>query len=101
MADAGLQAPDAPASPAPRLCNNLTTSKKILHLNWSHFKPEFSGKPKQDAEAHLLRMKEVMNTHQFQECIKVQRFCLTLVGEARLWYESLRPINEDWHGLQN
>ena len=37
-----------------------------------------------------------MNTHQFQEGIKVQRFCLTLVGEARLWYESLRPINIDW-----
>ena len=28
-------------------------------------------------------------------------FCLTLVGEARLWYESLKPINVDWLGLQN
>ena len=26
---------------------------------------------------------------------------LTLVGEARLWYESLRPIALDWNGLQN
>ena len=42
-----------------------------------------------------------MNTHQFQEGLQVQRFCLTLVGEARLWYESLRPINIDWQGLQN
>ena len=42
-----------------------------------------------------------MNTHQFQEGIKVQRFCLTLVGEARLWYESLTPINIDGQGLQN
>ena len=25
-----------------------------LHINWSHFKPEFSGKPEEDAEAHLL-----------------------------------------------
>ena len=25
-----------------------------LHLNWSNFKPEFSGKPEEDAEAHLL-----------------------------------------------
>ena len=40
-------------------------------------------------------------THEFPEHIKVQRFCLTLVGEARLWYESLRPINVDWAGLQN
>ena len=33
--------------------------------------------------------------------IHIQRFCLTLVGEARLWYELLRPINVDWVGLQN
>ena len=42
-----------------------------------------------------------MDTYKFQEHIKVQRFCLTLVGEPRLWYESLRPINVDWVGLQN
>ena len=24
-----------------------------------------------------------------------------MVGEGRLWYESLRPINTDWEGLQN
>ena len=34
-----------------------------------------------------------MDTHEFPDQVKVQRFCLTLVGEARLWYESLRPIN--------
>ena len=33
--------------------------------------------------------------------VKVQRFCLTVVREARLWYESLRLINIDWVGLQN
>ena len=32
---------------------------------------------------------------------KIKRFCLTLVGEARLWYESLQPMNVDWQGLQN
>ena len=42
-----------------------------------------------------------MVTHAFQEGVKVQRFCLTLVGETRLWHESLRPINVDWLGLQN
>ena len=26
-----------------------------MHMNWSHFKPEFSGKPEEDVEAHLLR----------------------------------------------
>ena len=31
----------------------------------------------------------------------VQRFCLMLTGEARLWYKSLRPMNVDWTELQN
>ena len=61
-------------------------------LNWSYFKPEFAGKP-EDAEAHLLRTTGWMDTHAFPEGVKVQWFCLTLVGEARLWYESLKPIN--------
>ena len=28
--------------------------QRHLHLNWSNIKPEFSGKPEEDAEAHLL-----------------------------------------------
>ena len=32
---------------------------------------------------------------------KYQRFYLTLTGEARLLYESLRQINADWIGQQN
>ena len=56
-----------------------------LPLNWSHLKPEFSGRPDEDAEAHLLRTNDQMRTHNFPEETKVQRFCLTLVGEGRLW----------------
>ena len=41
-----------------------------------------------------------METHNFPEVGKVQRFCLTLTSEARLWYETLRPIVVDWTGLQ-
>ena len=36
----------------------------------------------------------------FPDDTKVRRFCLTLTGEARLWYESLRPIEMDWEALQ-
>ena len=36
----------------------------------------------------------------FIDGVKVQRFCLTLLGEARLWYQSLEPINADWQELQ-
>ena len=42
-----------------------------------------------------------MNAHHFNEGVKIKRFCLTLLGEARLWYQSLEPINVDWQGLQN
>ena len=42
-----------------------------------------------------------MNAHHFVEGVKVQRFCLTLLGEARLWYQSLEPINVYWQELQN
>ena len=62
-----------------------------LHINWSNFKPEFSGKPDEDAEVHVLCSNDWMNAHHFDA--KVQRFCLTLLGEARLWYHSLEPIN--------
>ena len=55
-------------------------------LNWSHFKPEYAGKPDVDAEVHLLKTNNWMDTHKFPDQVKVQRFCLTLVREARLWY---------------
>ena len=51
-------------------------------------------------EAHLFRTNDWVETHNFQEVAKVQRLCLTLMGEARLWYETLRPIVVDWTGLQ-
>ena len=75
--------------------------QQVVHLNWSNFKPEFSGKPDEDAEAHLLHSTDWMNAHHFVEGMKAQRFCLTLLGEARLWYQSLEPINVDWQELQN
>ena len=73
---------------------------QVPQFNWSYFKPEFSGKPEEDAIAHLLRTNDWMETHNFPQETKVQRFCLTLTGEARLWYESLRPIEIDWPTLQ-
>ena len=70
-------------------------------LNWSHFKPEFADKPDEEAEAYLLRTNDWIDIHAFSEGVKVQRFCLTLAGEARLWYESLRPITLDLNSLPN
>ena len=43
-----------------------------------------------------------MNTHYFVNGVKVQRFCLTFLGEARLWFQSREPLNNiTWPELQN
>ena len=91
MADAGLPAP--PTSPAPQAPEVPQAPQPptqpvqppipqaqpiepvhVPQLNWSHFKPEFAGKVDKDAEAHLLRTNDWMDTHQFQEGVKVQCF---------------------------
>ena len=48
--------------------------QQIVHLNWSHFKSEFSGKPDEDTEAHLLCTNEWMSAYHFVEGVMVQRF---------------------------
>ena len=70
-------------------------------MNWSHFKPEFSGKPDEDVEAHLLRTNDWMTTHDFPEAVKVQRFCLTLVGEARKLVCYIRASSNDMARVTN
>ena len=60
------------------------------------------GKPEEDAEAHLLHSNDLMDAHYFNKDKKVQRLCLTLLGEARLWYHSQEPLGETtWAQLQN
>ena len=70
-------------------------------LNWSHFRPEFSGKPKEDTEEHLLRMEDWMTTQNFPEDQKVRRFCLMLMQGASLWYATLNAQQQQlkWEGL--
>ena len=56
-----------PNSPQPFLHQ---PALQIIHqqiVNWSHFKPEFAGKPEEDAEAHLLCINDWMQTHNFNE----------------------------------
>ena len=73
----------------------------IIYQNWIGKKPEFSGKPEEDAESHLLSTRDWMEAHNFPEGDRVRHFCLMLIGEARLWYESLAPLDDDWPTLQN
>ena len=89
-----MQLPAPPAQPAVPPAYPVVPSVQpgpIQQLNWPHFKPEFTSKPDEDAEAHLLNTNDWMDTNAFPEGVKVQRICLTLVGKAKLWYESLRP----------
>ena len=93
MAEPGPQPQSVPAHNPPPLPADLPEpqapqqlaqpAQQVVHLNWSHFKPECSGKPDEDAEAHLLCTNDWMTTHHFVEGVKVQRFCLTLLGEVR------------------
>ena len=87
MADAGppaLPAPPAPPAPQapapqpqpvhPNLLIPAQPKQHMPQLNWSHVKPEFTGKPGEDVEAHLLRTNDWMDTHAFPEGVKVQHF---------------------------
>ena len=65
--------PAQPNQPAPK-----------PQLNWSHFKPEFTGKPDEEVKAHFLRTNDWMDIYAFPEGVKAQCFCLTLAGEPRL-----------------
>ena len=102
MADQeGVPAPNPPPNQQQQQNQDEAGQQQVVHLNWSNFKPEFSGKPDEDSEGHLLHSKNWMNAHHFVDGVKVERFCLILLGEARLWYQSLEPIYVDWPELQN
>ena len=96
----GLGEPEEPNNPNP-LPENLSVPMANNQLNWSHFKPDFSGKP-EEVEVHLLRTNDWMTTHDFPNDQKVRRFSLTLLGEARLWYETPNAQQQqlNWAGIQ-
>ena len=56
--------------------NQDVAGQQHIYINWSNIKPEFSGKPEEDAEAHLLHSNDWMNAHQFNKDVKVHRFVL-------------------------
>ena len=56
--------PQEPNNPNP-LTEQPSVPMANNQLNWSHFKPDFSEKLDEDAEAHLLRTTDWMTTHDF------------------------------------
>ena len=99
--DAPIEEPNPPTQPD-QLNPPLNLPDPMANqqqLNWSYFKPEFAEKAEEDAEAHLLRTNDWMDTHDFPDDQKV-RFCLTLTGKARLWHETIRQGQLDWPTMQ-
>ena len=58
--------PQEPNNPNP-LPEETPVPMANNQLNWSHFKSDFSGKPKEDVEANLFRTMDWMTTHDFPE----------------------------------
>ena len=53
MAEGGLL---GPAQQPPQQALQPQQAQQVhMHMNWSHFKPEYSDKPEEDVETHLLR----------------------------------------------
>ena len=50
----GVPAPIPPPSQQQQEQDQAGQQQQVVHLNWSNFKPEFSGKDDEDTEAHLL-----------------------------------------------
>ena len=59
--------PNQPNQPPNQVQNLPVVMVQLQQLNWSYMKAEFSGKPKEDAEEHLLRTNERMETHNFPD----------------------------------
>ena len=88
-----------PIQPAP--AGMVVSTPQIIYQNWIGQKPEFSGKPEEDAESHLLSSRDWMEAHNFPEGDKVRHFCIMQIGKTRLWYELLAMLDDDWPPLQN
>ena len=74
-ASANPVGPTLPVPNQPTLMQPALAAPQIIHqqvLNWSHFKPEFAGRPEVHAEGHLLHTNDWMVNHTFPQDVKVQ-----------------------------
>ena len=53
----------APVQPVPT--GPVVPAPQVFYQNWIGKKPEFSGKPEEDAESHLLSTRDWMEAHNF------------------------------------
>ena len=62
----------APVQPVP--IGWVAPAPRVFYQNWIGKKPEFSGKPEEDAESHLLSTRDWMEAHNFPDEVKVRCF---------------------------
>ena len=62
----------APAQPVP--ADPVVPAPQVVYQNWVGKKPEFSGKPEEDAESHLLSTRDGMEAHSFLKRSKLDSF---------------------------
>ena len=79
-----VQPPQQPAPVQAVPTGLVVPAPQVFYQNWIGKKPEFSGKPEEDAESHLLSTRDWMEAHNFPDEVKVRHFCLTLTCDARL-----------------
>ena len=86
--------------------NNLITrmqlDKGTYILTGQILNQNFQENQKRMQKCIYYAQNDWMEAHHFDTGIRVQRFCLTLLGKARLWYHSLEPLGDTtWAQLQN
>ena len=69
-----VQPPPQPVPMQPVPAGMIVPATQIIYQNWIGKKPEFSGKPEEDAESHLLSTRDCMEAHNFPEGEKVRCF---------------------------
>ena len=50
----------------------VVPAPQVVYQNWIGKKPEFSGKPEEDAESHLLSTRDRMEAYNFPNDVKVR-----------------------------
>ena len=69
-----VQPPQQPAPVQPVPVGPVVPAPQVFYQNWIGKKPEFSGKPEEDAESHLLSTRDWMEAHNSPDEVKVSHF---------------------------
>ena len=69
-----MQPPQQWAQAQPVPAGPVVPDPQVYYQNWIGKKPEFSGKPEEDAGSHLLSTRHWIEAHNFPNEVKVRHF---------------------------